>query len=240
MPKSNGFVHLIPLLLIATLILVVSFADFTSNNSNDTLSKQSVLSERAESDDNQQRTENKDKENSEDREKETKKIETRVETKSRESDDEIENESSDDQDIEEEVEIESDDETVKIKIKSKSNNTEFEFESEGVKAESNFPLSIKSETNELIVTTPNGEKVVTILPDQAVENMLDSKKITTVLTTSINEDKNGELEYQIEGQNEEKFLGMFNVKIHKKFVISASTGQEVSSQTDLLNKKTTN
>ena len=36
----------------------------------------------------------------------------------------------------------------------------------------NFPLMINPETNELMVTTPNGTKTVTILPDKAVENML--------------------------------------------------------------------
>ena len=39
-------------------------------------------------------------------------------------------------------------------------------------AQTNFPLKVNLETNELIVTTPKGEKTVTVLPDQAVFNML--------------------------------------------------------------------
>ena len=39
-------------------------------------------------------------------------------------------------------------------------------------ARSHFPLSINPETNELIVTTPAGTKIVTTLPDTAVHNML--------------------------------------------------------------------
>ncbi|MBN1168450.1 hypothetical protein JXA63_01015 [Candidatus Woesebacteria bacterium] len=39
-------------------------------------------------------------------------------------------------------------------------------------AQTNFPLKVNLDTNELIVTTPKGEKTVTILPDKAVFNML--------------------------------------------------------------------
>lgn len=41
-----------------------------------------------------------------------------------------------------------------------------------IAAQTNFPLTVNLETNELIVTTPKGSKVVTVLPDKAVENML--------------------------------------------------------------------
>lgn len=41
-----------------------------------------------------------------------------------------------------------------------------------IAAQTHFPLMVNPETNELIVTTPHGEKTVTILPDQAVQNML--------------------------------------------------------------------
>ncbi len=41
-----------------------------------------------------------------------------------------------------------------------------------VAAKTNFPLMVNTETNELIVTTPKGSKVVTVLPDKAVDNML--------------------------------------------------------------------
>jgi hypothetical protein len=38
--------------------------------------------------------------------------------------------------------------------------------------QTHFPLMVNLETNELIVTTPKGQKIVTVLPDKAVENML--------------------------------------------------------------------
>lgn len=41
-----------------------------------------------------------------------------------------------------------------------------------LETKTNFPLQVNLETNELIVTTPKGQKVVTVLPDKAVQNML--------------------------------------------------------------------
>lgn len=39
-------------------------------------------------------------------------------------------------------------------------------------AQTNFPLRVNLDTNELIVNTPKGAKIVTVLPDAAVANML--------------------------------------------------------------------
>jgi len=44
-------------------------------------------------------------------------------------------------------------------------------------AQTHFPLMVNLDTNELIVTTPKGQKVVTVLPDKAVENMLAANVI---------------------------------------------------------------
>lgn len=43
-----------------------------------------------------------------------------------------------------------------------------------VTAKTGFPLSVNLETNELMVTTPKGTKIVTVLPDQAVAHMLSA------------------------------------------------------------------
>ncbi len=47
-------------------------------------------------------------------------------------------------------------------------------------ARTDFPLSINLDTNDLIVSTPAGEKVVTVLPDRAVENMLAANVLDQV------------------------------------------------------------
>lgn len=250
--NTSGFIHFIPLLLIAAVVLVISFADYKTVFKTD-LSNQSVLSESSESGDENQAQEDKKMDESKDsKDVEVKnndnnrenKSDLSQESKNEENDleDEVENEKeiddsqNEDQDMDE-AEIESEDGS-KLKIKIKSNGDEFEFESKGenVNVKSDFPLSVNSETNELTVTTPAGVKVVAILPDQAVNNILTNQKLTVVTSTNINEGENGELEYQVEGQDEQRLLGLFNVKIRKTFTISATTGQELSNQTDFLNK----
>src|SRR5689334_19454857 len=57
-----------------------------------------------------------------------------------------------------------------FKIASDSGQTAIVEKSVG--ALSAFPLSVNKTTNELTVTTPAGTKVVTILPEQAVNSML--------------------------------------------------------------------
>ena len=252
MPKddNSGFIHFIPVLIIAVAILAVSFSDFSNFNLG--LNRdQSVLSETTEESKSQDEEDNQIETQTEERsedgnlegERETNRVETRTQTRQEESDDEDDKEEdlddSDENETESEDEVKIEDEDgspLKIKIKSKSGGKEFEFESEGISAQSNFPLSVNPETNELIVTTPNGEKVVTILPDQAISNMLENGKITSVLSSQIEEGENGQLEYQVEGEDQEKLLGIFKVKIHKRLIVSAQTGEEISSQLDFLNK----
>lgn len=41
-----------------------------------------------------------------------------------------------------------------------------------ITAQTHFPIMVNLETNELIINTPKGQKIVTVLPDQAVQNML--------------------------------------------------------------------
>ena len=41
-----------------------------------------------------------------------------------------------------------------------------------IAAQTHFPIMVNLDTNELIINTPKGQKIVTVLPDQAVQNML--------------------------------------------------------------------
>ena len=47
-------------------------------------------------------------------------------------------------------------------------------------AQTHFPLMVNLETNELIVTTPHGQKIVTVLPDQAVNHMLAAQVLDQI------------------------------------------------------------
>lgn len=129
-----------------------------------------------------------------------------------------------------------------------------------VEAETRFPLSVNPETRELTVTTPAGSKVVTILPQQAVDNMLANNVIDRIISSlsaptpspiegiatseaeplegqSIElEEENGELVYTIEGQKQERLLGFFGVLIPKRVRVSAQTGELLGIEQSLLSR----
>ena len=68
------------------------------------------------------------------------------------------------------LEIEERAEKFKTKIRAQ-NNAAYVIRNR-VAAKTNFPLMVNLETNELMVMTPKGTKVVTVLPDAAVQHML--------------------------------------------------------------------
>lgn len=153
----------------------------------------------------------------------------------------------------EEIEIES---TESGKIRIRTNLNKFFIAHGLVEAQTAFPLSINTQTNELTVTTSAGPKVVTILPQQAVDNMLARNVIDRILSTlpdpsaspestdeaELGQEKielaenNNELVYELEGESDERLLGLFPVKIHKKVHVSATTGDLVNVDQTLLSR----
>ena len=70
------------------------------------------------------------------------------------------------------VEVETGDGEEEINVELKGNKFVFNESEASIEATSKFPLSINIATNELMVTTPKGTKIVTVLPQQAVDNMI--------------------------------------------------------------------
>ncbi len=138
-----------------------------------------------------------------------------------------------------------------IKIATGSGNT-FVFARGTIGAKSNFPLSVDLATNALTVNTPAGIKVVTILPDAAVQNMLAAnvinrlgaqtgigattaaslKGVGDIVTLGIRKDVPV---YEIPGISDQKFLGFIPVSIPEKIIVSAQTGALVAKETSPLN-----
>lgn len=141
----------------------------------------------------------------------------------------------------------------------------FVFSRENIGATTTFPLSVNLKTNELTVTTPAGEKVITVLPDQAIKNMLalnvidqvkgipftqDVEKSATQAGTALEEvinkfvsteiklttTREGVLAYEIPGTKRTRFLGFINVEIQKTAVVSAETGGLLGTQESLISK----
>lgn len=76
-----------------------------------------------------------------------------------------------------EVEVESEESEVEDNTTIKANENAALVIKNKLTAQTRFPLRVNTETNELIVITPKGAKVVTVLPDKAVENMLAANVI---------------------------------------------------------------
>ncbi|MEA2020783.1 MAG: hypothetical protein U9M98_03690 [Patescibacteria group bacterium] len=70
------------------------------------------------------------------------------------------------------AELEVEDHWLRGRTTIRSDGVSYEIIRNRTAAKTHFPLSVNLNSNELIVTTPSGEKVVTVLPDEAVENML--------------------------------------------------------------------
>ena len=119
-----------------------------------------------------------------------------------------------------------------------------------VAALTSFPLSINVETKELIVTTPDGQIIVTILPDEAVRNLLATGIINKIETPSVDattqgqlgaltgvvrlETRNNDIVYKVKGVKIHKILGFIPVDTNATAFISANNGALVARQRSIL------
>lgn len=161
--------------------------------------------------------------------------------------DEVEIEDIELEELENEVENELEDEDVKI-IPTADN--QLALTQNNTAALTNFPLSIDVETRELIITTPSGQKVVTVLPDEAVQNLLATGVINSVeppasdvvtqdqlgtLTGVVEiETRDNETVYKVKGRKKHLVLGVFSVTMPVTAFVSTDTGQTVAKQQSLL------
>lgn len=117
-------------------------------------------------------------------------------------------------------------------------------------AVTNFPLSIDLATNELFINTPAGQRSVTVLPEQAVQNILAANIVNKIGGLALVEEvrsgavsdlsevitlgeRNGIAVYEITGISDQKLLGFIPVAIQKTVVISAQTGEVITEQEPL-------
>ena len=117
-----------------------------------------------------------------------------------------------------------------------------------VGALSTFPLSVNPTTRQLTVTTPAGSKVVAVLPEKAINNMLAAHIMDDVVSEKVNnslasvpklvklEIKNGVLGYQVKGTKTHKLLGLIPIKTAVATFVSAENGQVVETSQSLLGR----
>lgn len=131
-------------------------------------------------------------------------------------------------------------------IKLASEDGEVELEHNGMKVRTNFPLSIDPVTRELTVTTPAGTKTVTILPDQAVNGMLERGLLTSISPANESGESNvfqnafaltlhkDQSVYEIHGEKKSKLLGLIPVTLDRTVYVSTENGSVVAQQETLL------
>ncbi len=112
-------------------------------------------------------------------------------------------------------------------------------------AETDFPLSINPVTKTLTVTTPAGAKQVMVLPDQAVENVMNQKIFTnvegqttptgTVDQTTLTQ-LNNQPVFEVNGVSDKHFLGLIPMSFAKTAFVSTQTGNIVQINETLLTR----
>jgi hypothetical protein len=116
------------------------------------------------------------------------------------------------------------------------------FAKNNIAATTNFPLAIDLGTNQLVVTTPAGQKIVAVLPDDAVQNMLatgvinalepdDSGSVSGNVEFTVENDKPV---YKIAGLKKFKMLGFIPVTRPVTAVVSSETGTEIKTEKPFL------
>ncbi len=129
-------------------------------------------------------------------------------------------------DLETEVEVK--DGTGEAKVKLHKGDA-FQFEQQGLKVQiqGKTPISVNPATKELTITTPAGSRNVTTLPDQAVQNLVNSGVFSVQNGINLTTDANGNPVYEINGVKYERLLGLFTIAIDKTGQVSAQNGQIV-------------
>lgn len=116
-----------------------------------------------------------------------------------------------------------------------------------------FPISVDLATNTIFVKTPSGQRVVAVLPEQAIQNLIaanvinrlgDQTIIDGVLNSNVSsisqlitlEERNGLPVYEIGGVSDKKLLGFIPVTVERDVTVSAKTGEVVSTNESLANR----
>lgn len=122
--------------------------------------------------------------------------------------------------------------------------TKFAFRSGKVETHTDFPLSIDPATKQLSVTTPSGIHELTILPDHAVQNLINLKIFSNILATADSNTASAEASnnvinlteinnqpaFEIDGVSDKKLFGIFPIAFTKKVFVSSDNGKILKTQ----------
>ncbi len=148
--------------------------------------------------------------------------------------------------LEDETETELEDEGLEVEA---LDDDTVAFTKNNTSAITNFPLSVDIGTNLLILSTPEGQRIVTVLPDQAIQNLLRTGIVNTIDASADTqildqlgsgnevvklELKNKDIVYRIKGKKEHKILGFIPVNSPTTAFVSANSGNVVAQERSVL------
>lgn len=105
---------------------------------------------------------------------------------------------------------------------------QFKIESDGIFALTDLPITIDPSRNKFSVTTPTGERYVSILPSDATQTVLRAKTLTETQTAMNLIEEGGILSYLVKGDKNVNFFDFYNMKVPVTAKVSASTGEIIS------------
>lgn len=114
-----------------------------------------------------------------------------------------------------------------------------------IEAQSKFPISFNVANKTFSVQTPNGTKEIGVLPDQAVEKLLQNKIITKLAGESQNgqtstgvqlTELNNEPVFEVKGSSDQKMFGFFPVSVSKTSIVSAQSGNVVTTNQNIFSR----
>ncbi len=143
------------------------------------------------------------------------------------------------------MEIHREEENDDLDFHSATDSSGFIMRHRGVEADADGVLSHDPEatsSNQLLLTTPSGNKKILVLPDEAIQKVLEHNKLTQIFDengASVSADlakikltvKGDQAVFEVKGIKKEKFLGFIPVNLHKTADISAETG-DVTTRSD--------
>ena len=238
MVKNRLGKNTLPLLAITTLLLSIALVNYDKSLVSGDKSTQSVLSESDENEDREDRSDEDEGEEEKEEIRETERVEER----------EIKNETkklnarTETIKVEEEIEIEEDfdDDDSDLDQDELEDEVETEFEEESEIASSDgtvskFKLKIKTRTvaGKTIVETASGEVEVEKDPDDTINQLVDSGIIDEPVSFEAKVNNREKVEFEIQGTDSKKFLGIFNVVIPKLITVSSETGEVISTNQNI-------
>ncbi|OGM26697.1 hypothetical protein A2962_05355 [Candidatus Woesebacteria bacterium RIFCSPLOWO2_01_FULL_39_61] len=105
----------------------------------------------------------------------------------------------------------------------------FSLVQKGIKALTEFPLSVNPKTAKIVLETPTGEKYLSILPYEAAEMTLRTKWLNKIIGSQVKIiEENRELQYQVFGERVFNLLNIYEYSVPVEVRLSTSTGEVLS------------